>query len=155
VTTEKPSPPGHSEAPKDRRYDAYVWALATGASKADAAVAAGIHRTTAYRWSSRAGFEEVVEEAAAASIETLRKRAFELAMSGNIRILIWLLQNRGEISAAEAGWEPSRAGQEVGVVEVEIVGLASGGDMHENDGGPAARRTGARAFIEFVDEDDE
>ena len=134
-----------------QRYDAFVWAVAQGATQVEAAKAAGIRKATAARWAQRAEFDELVEKAAGDSVRMLRKRAFELAMGGNIRLLIWLLEHRGDIGgAAEDGMgHPEQAG----VAEVEIVGLEQEGPRDEQgDGGDEGQPYGG-AFIEFVDDD--
>ncbi len=148
----------------EQRYEDFVWAVARGATHAEAAAAAGIARTTAMRWAKSAGFDTYVAAAANDSVAMLRKRAFELAMGGNIRLLIWLLEHRGVIGEREDGGPdgpPAEHGP-AGVVEVEIVGLerrdADDGESSNSGGGggrhaPAEPGDAGGAFIEFVEDD--
>ncbi len=148
------TPGGRKPGPEDPRWEAFVWAIARGTTKTEAATGAGIARTTATRWARLAGFDDAVREATKDSVETLRERAFELAMGGNIRLLIWLLEHRDEISASNLDLNlPDVADGESGVREVEIIGVESGGREHDDGNGPVAEPTGGGAFIEFVEDD--
>jgi hypothetical protein len=145
---------GRKTGPEDPRWEAFVWAIARGATKTEAATEAGIARSTATRWTTLAEFDDAVREATKDSVETLRKRAFGLAMGGNIRLLIWLLEHRDEISASVL--DPDfldAADGESGVREVEIIGVGTGGREHDDGNGPVAGPTGGGAFIEFVEDD--
>ena len=148
------TPGGRKTGPEDPRWKAFVWAIARGATRTEAATGAGIARTTATRWTTLAEFDDAVREATKDSVETLRKRAFELAMGGNIRLLIWLLEHRGEISASVLNLDLlDTADGESGVREVEIIGVETGGREHDDEGDPVAGQTGGGAFIEFVEDD--
>ena len=141
----------------DPRFHAFVQAIARGATQEEAAASLRITRQTAWRWAHSAGFHELVEEAGAdeetagGRVRLLRRRAFELAMGGNVRLLVWLLEHRGEIGGA-AGGDAGRDGAgAAGVSEVEIVGLGPEGADDEQDGDDS----GGGAFIEFIDDDED
>ena len=148
------TPVGRKPGPEDPRWEVFVWAIARGATRTEAAAGAGIARTTATRWARLAGFDDAVREATKDSVETLRKRAFELAMGGNIRLLIWLLEHRDEISASVLDLDLLDAADgESGVREVEIVGIEAGGREHDDGSDPVVGPMSGGTFIEFVEDD--
>lgn len=112
---------------KRRRF---LEALERGSSVSEAASYAGLARATVYLWRERdAGFAEDWDAAELRALGDLRRKAYELAMGGNTRLLVWLIE-RGDHREGE------RDGEVVG--EIQIVGLKEG-ERYDGE------------FIQFVD----
>ena len=106
--------------------------MARGASVSEAAGYAGVGRSTVYAWAEGdAAFEKAWHDADAEAMEALRRRAYELAMGGNVRLITFLLE-----SAERRGAGAKGQGDRAGVIE--IVGIQEG---ERKDGD----------FIEFVE----
>jgi hypothetical protein len=114
------------------RKRAFLDGVTRGSSVSEAAERAGVARSTVYTWRDRD--PEFVKDWGAADqvlVGDLERKAYDLAMGGNVRMLIWLLERRDRADAEPEG-EPE------GVVgAVEIIGLEEG--------------EGEDGFIAFVD----
>ena len=86
-------------------------------------------RATPYNWAKAdAAFKAAWEKAEAGASGKLRRKAYEMAMGGNVRMLTWLLERTG----GGGGDDDGR------VAEIQIVGLKEGEVAHGD-------------FIEFVE----
>ena len=124
---------GKSRSTKERKR-LFLEAVGRGASVVEACVHAGVARSTVYAWAeSDASFEAAWSVSEMEVTEVLRRRAFEMAMGGNVRLIIFLL------SAAErrvGGGVKGEVEEKVGAIE--IIGLKEG---EKRDGD----------FIQFVE----
>ncbi|MDA1096338.1 MAG: hypothetical protein O3B84_03675 [Chloroflexi bacterium] len=134
---------------RERKLARFMEAISRGSTLAEAGATAAVARSTARRWvTSPAGLDAL--RAAVADPGVLRRRAYELALDGNVRLLIWLLEHpehpAGEADSSRGPGVPAR------VIEVEIRGLDRQGTP--NQAGPRSSETAnAGSFIEFVDDD--
>lgn len=137
-----------------QRQKAFLDAVERGASVSDAAKHAGVARSTVYEWAAGedgAGFKERWELAESKLVRQLRNRAFEVAMEGNTRMLIFLLQHYDKATFGEG--VPGEAPEVVTEIMVEGLGGQHGGDFisyepaHGGDGerGPQAPADGPAA----------
>lgn len=113
-----------------RKRQRFLEAVARGSSVSEAAEYAGVARSTVYEWQKDPDFAERVREAEEEPAKLLERKAFEMALGGNPRVLIWLLQRDERRRDAAAA-----AGPGAGVREIEII------SPEANDGGD---------FITFV-----
>lgn len=87
----------------------------------EAVAYAGVARSTAYVWAEDAEFEAAWVRAEGEAAQVLRRKAFEMAKGGNVRLLMWLLdrmEDRAEGADAGDGTEAVGA--------IEIIGLEGG-----------------------------
>ena len=139
---------GMNREERERRRARFMEAISRGSTLAEAATTAAVARSTARRWvTSPAGLDAL--RAAVADPGVLRRRAYELALDGNVRLLIWLLEHPERPAAQDDGGRgPGGPG---GVIEVEIRGLDSQPTTQPE---PRSSETASLgSFIEFVDDD--
>ena len=111
----------------------FLDALERGSSVGEAAAYAGVGRATVYRWrESDVAFGEDWDAAELVASGALRRRAYDLALGGNVRMLTFLLERADRKQGTEAG-------ESVGAIE--IVGLKEG-ESYAGD------------FIQFVEKGD-
>ena len=121
------------ERSTERRQQRFLEAIRRGCTVAEAARHAGVARGTVYVWAARdPGFEEAWKDAEYALVVSLRNQAYDLAMGGNVRVLIWLLESQERKAASGSSSTEERIGQ------IEIIGLKEG-ESRDGD------------FIEFVE----
>lgn len=116
---------------KNRRtaetQERFLEAVARGSSVVEGAEYAGVARSTVYAWAARdAEFAERWAGAYRESAEALERRAHELALGGNVRLLIFLIGRADRRVAAAAGTEVEES-----VGELVIKGLEDGCEFIE------------------------
>ena len=119
-----------------RKQARFLDAISRGSTVVDAAEYAGVARSTVYAWAEGAqNFKARWEAAEAAIVRDLEQKAHEMALGGNVRLLMWLIERHGR---------PKDDGETVieeRVGTIEIVGLEDASDgpfieFVENEGSP-------------------
>lgn len=106
----------------------FLDALERGSDVREAASYAGVSRATPYNWAKAdLVFKAAWEKAESVASGELRRKAYEMALGGNVRMLTWLLERIGG-----SGEDDGR------VAEIQIIGLKEG-ESYAGD------------FIEFVE----
>lgn len=112
----------------------FLSALRNGSQVSEAASYAGLSRSTVYAWrGDDDDFAEEWDKAQEASHERLQRKAYEVAMGGNTRMLIFLLDQQEKRRAAQVEQEQTAAA-------IEIMGLPDQEDRGDADA----------PFMEFV-----
>lgn len=119
----------------------FLEAVERGCSVVEAAAYAGVGRSTVYVWIEGGGtfgarYERAVvvaDEMRADQMMSVRNKAFEMALGGNVRLIVFLMERADR----EAG-APASVDEEETVGEIQILDYTKEGE----EGG---------SFIEFVD----
>lgn len=111
----------------DERKAAFLDAVRRGYDTTAAVKKAGVARGTAYEWAAAdEPFAVAWHEAEHVVLDNVRAVAYDLALHGNERLLVWFLNRAERAEAAERGQEDTERGFEVVVVGLEDNGDASG-----------------------------
>ena len=122
----------------DERKAAFLDAVGRGYDTSAAVKKAGVARATPYEWAtSDEPFASAWREAERVVLDNVRAVAYDLALHGNERLLVWFLNRQERAEAAEDGVDDRDRGFEVVVVGLEDEGDASGAFFRWDEAPPA------------------